>query len=366
MAEAALRNSEEVGSEVPVAAAPSLASPVKEGGVAKLTGIEKAAILMVTLGSDISARVLKYDFFDDEIVRITHQISSLGQFPAEKRRAVVEEFFELRKAKEYLVHGGIRYAKELLEKALGSQRSSDIIKKLTVASQAAPFTTLRKTDPRKILGFIRNEHPQAIALILSYLLPEQASYVLSALPADLQGEVAKRIATIERTSAEVVSEVEQILDRRLSLTLDEKSLAIGGVQSLVDILNVADRHTEQVILEDLEKRDQELAEEVKKRLFVFEDITKMLDQSIQRVLREVDPKDLALAMRGANEDVKKRIFKNMSKRAADMLAEDLQVMGPVRLRDVETAQSRIVKIIRKLEEQNEIVVQRGGEDAIII
>lgn len=341
-------------------------APAGPSGKVQLSGLEKAAILMVTLGSDLSARVLKYDFFDDEIVRITHQISSLGQFPAEKRKAVVEEFFELRKAKEFLVHGGIRYAKELLEKALGHQRSSEIIKKLTVATKAAPFTSLRKADPRKILNFIKQEQPQTIALILSYLLPEQASYILSSLPADLQGEVAKRIATIERTSAEVVGEVEQMLDRKLSLTMDEKSLAIGGVQALVDILNVADRHTEQVILEDLEKRDAELAEEVKRRLFVFEDITKMLDQSIQRVLREVDPKDLALAMRGANEDVKKRILKNMSQRAAQMLQEDLQVMGPVRLRDVEAAQSRIVKIIRKLEEQNEIVVQRGGEDAIIV
>jgi flagellar motor switch protein FliG len=352
----------QVPATAPQPAVPVAAAPAKP----KMSGVEKAAILMVVLGSDISARVLKYDFFDDEIVRITHQISALGQFPPERRRVVIEEFFELRKAKEYLVHGGIRYAKELLEKAMGVQRSSEIIKKLTVATQAAPFTALRKADPRKLLGFIKNEHPQAIALILSYLLPEQASYILSALPADLQGEVAKRIATIERTSTEVVAEVEQMLDRKLSLTLDEKSLAIGGVQSLVDILNAVDRHTEQVILEDLEKRDLELAEEVKRRLFVFEDITKMLDQSIQRVLREVDPKDLALALRGANEDVKKRIFKNMSQRAAQMLQEDLQVMGPVRLRDVETAQSRIVKIIRKLEEQNEIVVQRGGDDAIII
>lgn len=338
----------------------------QEAPVPKLTGMEKAAILIVTLGSDISAKVLKRDFYDDEIVRITHQISSLGQFPSEKRRAVVEEFFELRKAKEYLVHGGIRYAKELLEKALGADRSSEIIKKLTVANQAAPFTSLRKTDPRKLLAFIRNEHPQAIALILSYLLPEQSSYVLSALPPDVQGDVAKRIASIERTSMEVVMEVEQMLDRKLSLTIDDKQVAAGGVQSLVDILNVVDRHTEQVILEDLERRDLELAEEVKKRLFVFEDITKLMDQAIQRVLREVDAKDLALSLRGANEDVKKRILKNMSKRAADMLEEDLKVMGPVRLRDVETAQSRIVKIIRKLEEQNEIVVQRGGDDAIII
>jgi len=334
--------------------------------LAQISGTEKAAILLVTLGSDVSARVLKYDFFDDEIVRIGHMISSLGPFAASKRKAVVEEFFEIRRAREYMVHGGLKYAKELLEKALGPQRAAEIIRKLTAAHKQAPFTNLRKSDPRKLLSFIRNEHPQAIALVLSYLLPEQASYILSALPPEQQGDIAKRIATIERTSAEVVTEVEQMLDRKLSLTLDESRLAHGGVQALVDILNVADRHTEHVILEDLERRDNELAEEVKKRLFVFEDITKLLDQAIQRVLREVDLKDLAMAMRGANEEVKRRIYKNMSKRGADMLQQDLDVMGPVRLRDVEMAQSRIVKTIKKLEEQNEIVVGRGGEDVIIV
>jgi len=331
----------------------------------KLTGKQKTAVLLISLGSEISSQILKH-FHEDEIEDITLEIANLRRIEPEIRERVLEEFYELCLAQNYLAIGGIDYAKEMLEKALGPAKASGIIERLTSSLQVRPFDFARKTEPSQLLNFIQNEHPQTIALIMSYLHAEQAGSILSALPAGQQVEVAKRIATMDRTSPEVLKEIENVLEKRLSsFVLDDFNMA-GGVESAVAILNRVDRGTEKTIIEALEEEDPELAEEIKKRMFIFENLVTLDDRSIQRVLREVDMKDLALALKTASEDVINRIFKNISKRAVEMLKEDMSLMGPVRLRDVEEAQQKIVNIIRQLDESGEIIIARGGEDEIVV
>lgn len=333
----------------------------------KLTGIQKAAVLLIALGSDLSSRVLKQNFQEAEIEQLTQEVSNMIKIPPEVKDAVLEEFIELRRAREYLIHGGLNYAKEMLEKALGHQKANEIISKLTIEMRAIPFSSLRKTDPKHLVNFIREEHPQTIAVILAHLTPDQAATILASLPPEMQTDIARRVALTERFSSDVLRDVESVLERKLSSVAQQQAQAsVGGVQTLVDILNRVGRSAEKVILEGLEQEDPALAEEVKRRMFVFEDLTLLPDNFIQRVLREVNSKDLALAMRGANEEVNSRIFKNMSKRAAEMLKEEIEFMGPVRLREVEQAQQKIVNVIRKLDESGEIIISRGGEDVILV
>jgi len=334
--------------------------------LAKLKGIQKAAILLIALGSDLSSRVLKQDFNDAEIEQLTQEVSNMIKIPVEVRDAVLDEFLEIQRAREYLVHGGLHFAKEMLEKALGQQKASEILDKLTKDMKAVPFSSLRKTDPKHLFNFIREEHPQTIALILAHLTPEQAAVILASLPPEMQSEIARRIAIIDRFTPDIIRDVEATLESKLSSVVQQDHSVVGGIQSLVDILNRVGRSAEKVILEGLEQQDPALAEEVKRRMFVFEDIIQLPDNFIQRVLREVNTKDLALAMRGANEEVNARIYKNMSKRAAEMLREEIEFMGPVRLREVEQAQQKIVTIIRKLDESGEIIISRGGEDVILV
>jgi len=332
----------------------------------KLSGIQKTAILLITLGSDLSAKVLKKSFSEEEIERITGEISMFENIPRDIQKNVLEEFLQFVQAREYLMRGGFDYAKELLEKAMGNQKAVEILEKVAVNLQNVPFSNLRKTEAKHLFNFIREEHPQTIALILTYLHPEQSSMILAALPPEQQADVAKRVAIIERIAPEVLKEVEKVLERKMSMIVPNQEQHTGGIKTLVNILNRVDRSTEKTILEELETNDPELADEIRKLMFVFEDIIKLHDVAIQRVLREVEQKDLAKAMRGSNEEVAERIYKNMSKRAADMLREEIQFMGPVRLRDVEEAQQRIVQVIRRLDEAGEIIVARGGEDAIVL
>ncbi|MEW6275346.1 MAG: flagellar motor switch protein FliG [Bacillota bacterium] len=332
--------------------------------MARLNGFQKAAIVLIALGADLSARVLKH-LPDEEIEQVSQQISLMENIPKEVQAAVIEEFLGMSQAREYLLHGGYKYAKEVLEKALGPQKAEEILNKVAVTIQNIPFSSLRRTDAKQLLSFIRDEHPQTIALILTYLIPEQAALILSSLPPEKQSDVARRVAVMERISPEVVREVERVLERKLSMVAQQDQ-TVGGLKTLVNILNRVDRSTEKTILEELEVSDPDLADEIRKQMFVFEDIVKLHDTAIQRVLREVDTKDLARAMRGANEEVNERIFKNMSKRAADMLRDEIQYMGPIRLREVEEAQQKIVQIIRRLDETGEIIIARGGEDAILI
>lgn len=332
---------------------------------AEMTGKQKAAILLISLGPNVSSQILKH-LKEDEIEKLTLEIANQRKLTQEVKDKVLNEFHQMCMVKEYLTSGGLDYAREILEKALGAEKAVSIINRLTSSLQIRPFDFARKTDPSQLLNFIQNEHPQTIALIMSYLQPDQAGSILSGLPPDRQIDVARRIATMDRTSPEVIRDVERILERKLSSLVTEDFTSAGGVDSVVDVLNRVDRTTERTIIESLEVQDPELAEEIKKRMFVFENIVMLDDRSLQLVLREVDTKDLALALKAASSDVADKVFKNMSKRAAEMLREEIEYMGPVRIRDVEEAQQKIVAVIRRLEESGEIIISRGrGEDVLV-
>ncbi|MDQ0337263.1 flagellar motor switch protein FliG [Caldalkalibacillus uzonensis] len=333
--------------------------------VKELTGKQKAAVLLVSLGPEVSAQVFKH-LNEEEIEQLTLEIANVRKVDSETKEAIVEEFHHLCLAQDYISQGGISYAKEVLEKALGQQKAVEIINRLTATLQVRPFDFARKADPNQILNFIQNEHPQTIALVLSYLEPPQASQILSALPAEQQAEVARRIALMESTSPEVISQVEYILEQKLSSSLTQDFTATGGIEAVVQILNGVDRSTERTILDELEVQDPELAEEIKKRMFVFEDIVNLDNRSIQRVIRDIENDDLLLSLKVASEEVKEVIFRNMSKRMAETFKEEMELMGPVRLKDVEEAQTRVVATIRRLEEAGEIVIARGGGDDIVV
>lgn len=330
-----------------------------------LSGKQKAAILLITLGTDVSAGIMKC-LREDEIEELTLEIANFRRISPEIKDRVAEEFLQICIAQEYIVSGGIDYAREILEKAVGSNKAHDILGKLTASLQVRPFDFARKTEPSQLLNFIQNEHPQTIALVMAYLLPEQAGIILSALPPLQQVEVAKRVATMDRTSPEVLREVELILEKKLSSFVMHDFYTAGGIEAVVEILNRVDRGTEKTILEALAEDNPELADDIKSRMFVFEDVMSLDNRSVQRFLREVDVKDLGLALKTSSEDVRNLIFQNMSKRAADMLKEDMDVIGPVRLRDVEEAQQRIVNVIRQLEESGELVISRGKEDELVV
>ena len=352
------------GAVAPPEAAPKKAQ-VAAAGTDQLSGRQKAAVFLVTLGSEISAEVFKH-LKEDEIEQLTFEIARLENVDSQERDRVLLEFQELIMAQDFISSGGIDYARELLEKSLGTQKAVDIINRLTSSLQVRPFDFIRRTDPAHLLNFIQQEHPQTIALILAYLESQKASIILSSLPHEVQSDVAKRIATMDRTNPEVLREVERVLEKKLSTLSSEDYAAAGGVESIVEILNLVDRSTEKVIIESLEEDDPELAEEIKKRMFVFEDIVLLDDRSIQKVMREVDTTELAKALKAVDSEVQDKIYRNMSKRASTLLKEDMEYMGPIRVRDVEEAQQKIVAIIRKLEEQGEIVVARAGEDELIV
>jgi flagellar motor switch protein FliG len=279
---------------------------------------------------------------------------------------ILEEFHIIALAQDYITQGGIGYAKTILEKALGHEQAMTIINRLTSSLQVRPFDFARKADPAQILNFIQNEHPQTIALILSYLEAAQAGQILSELPQDIQADIARRIAVMDSTSPEIINEVEQILERKLSATVTQDYTNTGGIETVVEVLNGVDRSTERTILDALEIQDPELAEEIKKRMFVFEDIVTLDSRAIQRVIRDCENEDLLLALKVSSEEVKEILFKNMSQRMVETFKDEIEYMGPVRLRDVEEAQSRIVAVIRRLEDAGEIVVARGGGDDIIV
>ncbi|MBE3595471.1 MAG: flagellar motor switch protein FliG [Hydrogenibacillus sp.] len=334
-------------------------------GTKELSGVTKAAILLIALGPETSAHVFKH-LRDEEIERLTLEIASVTNVEMEEKERIVREFHQLVVAQQYLSEGGIQYAKELLEKALGAQKAQEILNRLTAALTVRPFDFMKKADPMQILNFLQNEHPQTIALVLSYLDPKQSAPILSALPPELQTEVAMRIATMSGASPEVIDEIEAILEQKLVSTAGSDVKQAGGLESIVAILNGVDRATERTILESLAERDPELVEEIKKRMFIFEDIVLLDDRSVQRVIREVANEDLLLALKTASDEVKAHIFRNMSQRMADTFREEMEYMGPVRLRDVEEAQQRIVAVIRRLEEAGEVIVSRGGGDEIIV
>lgn len=331
----------------------------------QLTGRQKAAVFLVTLGSDVSSEIFKH-LREDEIEQITFEIARLDKVEPESRDKVLREFQEMMMAQEFIQNGGIDYARDVLERALGTQKAIDIVNRLTSSLQVRPFDFIRRTDPSHLLNFIQGEHPQTIALILAYLDPQKGAQILSGLGHQVQADVARRIAQMDRTTPDVLREVERVLERKLSTLASEDFTSAGGIDSIVEVLNMVDRGTEKIIIEALEEDDPELAEEIKKRMFVFEDIVLLDDRSIQKVLREVDTQDLAKALKGVDTEVQEKIYRNMSKRAASLLREDMDFMGPIRLRDVEESQQKIVNIIRKLEDAGDIIVARAGEEELVV
>ncbi|WP_425270792.1 flagellar motor switch protein FliG [Paenibacillus kribbensis] len=317
------------------------------------------------MGPEVSAQIFKH-LRDEEIEQLTLEIANVRKVDAVEKDSIMAEFHQICLAQEYISQGGINYAKEILEKALGSQKAVEVINRLTATLQVRPFDFARKADPNQILNFIQNENPQTIALVLSYLQFEQAAVILSSLPQEKQADVARRVAVMDSTSPEVISQVERVLEQKLSATVTQDYTNAGGIESIVQILNGVDRGTERTILDSLEIQDPELAEEIKKRMFVFEDIVNIDNRSIQRIIRDIDNSDLQLALKVSSEEVRDVIFRNMSKRMAETFKEEMEYMGPVRLRDVEEAQTRIVSTIRRLEEAGEIIIARGGGDDIIV
>jgi flagellar motor switch protein FliG len=331
----------------------------------ELTGREKAAILLIILGPEKSAQVFKH-LKEEEIEALTLEIANITAVMPETKENVLDEFYQICLAQQYITEGGITYAKQILEQALGEARAYEVISKLTVSLQVRPFDFVRKADTSHILNFIQNEHPQTIALILSYLKPKKAAEVLSELSPDKQTEVARRIAIMDRTSPDVIKEVEKVLEKKLSTMLTEDFTTVGGVDSVVEILTSVDRATEKHIMETLESEDSGLSEEIRKKMFVFEDLLTLDNRSIQLLLRqEIDNRDLAVALKGATQELQNLIFSNQSKRLAAMIKEDMDYMGPVRKSDVEEAQQKIVAIVRRLQDTGEIFVSRGGGDDVI-
>lgn len=337
----------------------------KDKNEQNLTGKRKAAIFLVSLGSEIAAEIFKY-LKESEIESLTFEIARLDSIKPEEKTEILQEFHELMLAQDFISTGGIDYARELLEKSIGGERAVEVINRLTGSFSTRPFDLIRNTDPSHILNFIQNEHPQTIALILAYLEPSKASAILQELPPDSRSDVARRIATMGRTSPEILKEVERVLEKKLATLSSDEFSDAGGIESIVEILNTVDRSTERSIIEYLEEEDPELAEEIKKRMFVFEDIVMLDDRSIQKVLQEVDKDDMAKALKAVDREVQDKILKNMSKRAAALLKEDMEYLGPTRRKDVEESQQKIVSVIRRLEEEGEIIVARSGEEDVLV
>ncbi len=329
-----------------------------------ISGLRKVAIFLLALGPNVSASILKH-FSESEIEKISMEIANTTRVERDQLDEVLNEFTVINEAQQYMVDGGYDYAQQILEQTLGPQKASELMKRLKEQSKVKPFTFVRNADAKQLVNMIGQEHPQTISFILSYLDADQAAMVLSELPQEIQSDIARRIAMMERTSPQIIKSVESVMKERLSTIFQQDFTAAGGIEAIVEILNNVDRGTEKLILEELEKEDAELAEEIRQQMFIFDDIVNLDDASIQRVVRDLDNNDIAMALKGSSDDVKNKIFRNISKRAGEILQENMEFMGPVRLREVEEAQQRVVAVIRRLDESGEIIISRGGDDAII-
>lgn len=339
-------------------------STVAPGPTSNLSGPQKSAVLLMSLGTERAARVLR-QLDEDEITAIVAEVTQLRDVPADVVDEVLDEFEVTSRARRHLATGGIDVARELLEASLGADRTGEIVERLSMSFVSAPFECVRRVDPRMLLSFIRDEHPQTIALVLAHMQPESAAMVLSGLPEATQRDVAVRVALMDRTSPDVVAVVEGELERRLSSFAQPGDLSsAGGVQSLVEVLNRSDRATERLIFDGLEEHDADLADEVRSRMFVFEDIVSLDDQAVQQILRRVDSKDLALALKGVRNEVRTKVTANLSQRAAESLDEEIALLGAVRLTAVEAAQGEVVRVIRQLEDAGDIVLARSGEEFV--
>jgi flagellar motor switch protein FliG len=331
----------------------------------ELSGVQKVAVLLMQMDKERSAAVLR-QMRESEVADIMAEVAQMQRVELDAAQSVLMEFHHLASARAHVANGGLGVARELLVASLGESKADEILERLTAIIQRAPFEFIRKADPRQVLQFLQDEHPQTIALVLAHMYPDHAAMVLSGLAEDQQRDVARRVATMDTTSPEAIEHVEAILERKLSSVLQSADMSnAGGVQALVDILNRSDRGTERLILESLEYEDVELADEVRQLMFVFEDIGQLDDRSVQLVLRQVDAKDLAIALKGVRADVREKILRNMSERAAQNLAEEVDLLGPVRIKAVEEAQAGVVRVIRALEEAGQIVLTRGADEYVV-
>jgi len=328
-------------------------------------GVRKAAVLLVQIGQGNASRVLGH-LREPEVEAISAEIAKLEHLGPEEASAVLAEFRDLATARAHIAQGGPDFARALLEQSLGGERAAEIMNRLSAAAVQAPLQFLHQADPRQVLSFISEEHPQVIAIVLAHMPGDKATTVLSALEPDRQADVAHRIAVMDRTSPAIVRRLETTLERKMSSLLQPADMfAVGGVEPLVEIINRADRATERLIIEGLEQRDPDLADEVKSRMFMFEDIVTLEDRSVQQILRQVETVDLAMALKGVREDVREKVVGNMSERAATNLLDEVELLGPVRLRQVEEAQQKVILIIRGLEESGDIVLRRGVDDEFV-
>ncbi|HQG97465.1 MAG TPA: flagellar motor switch protein FliG, partial [Thermotogota bacterium] len=329
------------------------------------SGVRKASVLLLTLGTEKASRILKH-MSDEDIERLTLELAKLEKVNDNEKKSVLTEFVTNFRAREFMASGGIEYARDMLEKAVGVEKALEILERLTSNLQVKPFDFLKKTDPMQLVNVLQNEHPQTIALILCYLLPKQAAQVIGSLPEGLKAEVVKRIAMLDKANPEVVREVERVLERKVSTFVTQDFAQVGGLDTVVEFMNSLDRTTEKEILDKLSETDPELSEEIRRHMFVFEDVVKLDDRSMQMVLREVDTKDLSRALKGASEEILNKIVSNLSKRAGQLLKEEIEFLGPLRVVDVEEAQQKIVNVIRRLEESGEIFIARGGGEELIV
>jgi len=333
----------------------------------QLTSRQKAAIFCIQVGADASAEIFKR-LRDDEIELLTVEIARAEKVDVKVCDDILQQFVEEATAERYIRSGGIDYARQVLEKALGREKAKEVLFRLTASIRRQPFDSLRDTDPTQLAGYLQNEHPQTIAVVLAHLPPAQAAAAMANLPPERQADVIRRVSNLERTSPEMLREAEKVLEKKLSAlgSQERRNANAGGIQWAVEVLNAVDRSTERNVMETLSLWDPDLAGEIAQRMFVFEDIVKLDNRTVQRILRDVDMnRDLPLAMKGVKEEVWEKITSNVSARVAQALRESVEYLGPVRIRDVEEAQTRIVNLIRSLEERGEIQINRGGDDEFI-
>lgn len=351
---------EENSQDISVAEKP----PQKSTGLKKkLSGRQKAAMLLVAIGPDQAAEVFKY-LKEDEIEQVSMEIAGIKKLRQDNQEGVLEEFYQLCLAREYIAEGGMDYAQDILERAFGTTKAEELVRRMnnTLKRMGRPFDFIKNVDPTQLLNFIKDEHPQTIAVILYNIKPSQASMVLMALPEDKQAEVAKRIANMDKPSGVVINKVEELLMKKIGTAVKPEDVETNGIETITDILKVVDRTTERNVMGMLESEDRALAEEIRKKLFTYDDIARLDDRTMQRILREVDNHTLALALKGSTEEMKTLVFKNISSRASEMIQEEIEVMGPVKLKDVEKAQVEIVTVVLELEKQGEIAIAKGGEE----
>ncbi len=330
-----------------------------------LNSRQKAAVILMVVGADLAGNIIRH-LDETHTEQISIELARLDKIPSEQREQIINEFYDIVVTQDFIAEGGVQHAHQILEAAYGQDKANEKIKRVLDAMQVVPFDFLRKADPSQVLSFIQDEHPQTLALILAYMPVSSAAVILSKLPSDLRAEVASRIAAMDQTPPEVIRRVEQVLEKKISSVLTQEMTQAGGPKALVDLLNRVDRSTERLILDSLAESNPELADAVKNMMFVFEDIVTLDDRAIQSILRDVDVKELATALKGTSPEVQDKVFRNMSERAVNMLKEDMEFMGPVRLRVVEEAQQKVVSVIRKLEESGELIIGRGGEEDVLV